>query len=374
MIYLTYNDLPSGIFQSQVIDVCHFISNQFNPPVRLVSFISLKGFLKNRKVIKSKYKKSFVLPMFPKHSTWKLNRYTLQFILLFSKEKKIIARGVFATNIALSLKEKGKINKVVFDARGAYKAEFEEYLNKIVHINDDISLLERKAIEQVDFRLAVSQKLVAYWEKQYNYHSNKHVVIPCTLSYAPKFDYTSQEIQQLREKLGYTMSDIIIIYSGSTADWQSPKILDGFLVEQLKKDERIKVILLSKFDLTQFASYTNFGNRMEQKWVGMNEVNSYLTIADYGLLIREDSITNEVASPVKFAEYLNAGLKIIVSENIGDYSNFVTANNLGYIYTKDEGISLEKVSFEEKIKMNAVSLQNFRKENFIDNYKKIIQS
>ena len=38
-----------------------------------------------------------------------------------------MARGPFAASLALRLKRSGKVDKVLFDARGAYKAELNEY-------------------------------------------------------------------------------------------------------------------------------------------------------------------------------------------------------------------------------------------------------
>ena len=55
MIYLTYNDLPSGIYYSQVTDVVNYLNSiQTKEKVRLVAFISIRGFFTNRKKIKDK--------------------------------------------------------------------------------------------------------------------------------------------------------------------------------------------------------------------------------------------------------------------------------------------------------------------------------
>jgi hypothetical protein len=78
-------------------------------------------------------------------------------------------------------------------------------------------------------------------------------------------------------------------------------------------------------------------------------VKDYLSISDYGILIREYSVTNKVASPTKFAEYLNAGLKVIISPEIGDFSAMVDKYNLGYVYHENNDmLDLKKVSNPEK--------------------------
>ena len=114
---------------------------------------------------------------------------------------------------------------------------------------------------------------------------------------------------------------------------------------------------------------------MYQTNVNPDEVFDYLCIADYGWLVREQSITNRVASPVKFAEYLISGLKILISENLGDYTAFCYENQCGVII-KDELSSptLNKLSYSEKLVIHQIALKNFTKENFKKEYQEIIRN
>ena len=126
MIYLTYNDQPSGIYNSQVIDVVKYLNSiQSAEKVKLVALISIRSFFKNRKLIKERLPESSVFPMVPKPALWRLNYFILAFFL--SKNNTIMARGPFAASLALRLKKSGKVQKVIFDSRGAYKAELNEY-------------------------------------------------------------------------------------------------------------------------------------------------------------------------------------------------------------------------------------------------------
>lgn len=373
MIYLTYNDQPSGIYNSQVIDVCRFLKTELKSDIRLIAFISLRGYSENKRKIRTQLPDAIVLPMFPRHSNWKKNTFLLRLRLSFLKGKQtVICRGMFTTNMALSLKEKGIVNKVVFDARGAYKAEFSEYLNKVVKLKDDISELERAAVHESDLRLAVSNKLVDYWVREYAYKGKNHVVIPCTLEVNKKVVFTEQELSDKRKGLGFEADDVVLVYSGSTADWQSAGSIDELMMTQLKEDPKVKVLLLSRFDLSTFQSWKVYPSRIVQKWLDPNEVPVHLAIADYGLLIREISVTNEVASPTKFAEYLSTGLKIIISAGIGDFPSFVAEHNAGSIYGKNDILKLEKSGPEEKNRMRKLASSFFTKEKYIDEYKELI--
>jgi hypothetical protein len=59
------------------------------------------------------------------------------------------------------------------------------------------------------------------------------------------------------------------------------------------------------------------------------EVPNYLVAADSALLLRDDSIINRVASPVKFAEYLLSGLPVVLTDGIGDVSTLVGHTGVG---------------------------------------------
>jgi hypothetical protein len=89
-------------------------------------------------------------------------------------------------------------------------------------------------------------------------------------------------------------------------------------------------------------------------------------------LVREDSVTNQVASPVKFAEYLAAGLQIIISEKLGDYSALVAKEGLGIVYSNALPL-LSKISYTQKSQTASFALNNFTKEKYIEQYRKLLQ-
>lgn len=62
-----------------------------------------------------------------------------------------------------------------------------------------------------------------------------------------------------------------------------------------------------------------------------DEVPLYLQEAHAGLLLRREDPVNQVASPTKFGEYLAAGLPVLLTEGIGDFSALVEDEGLGMI-------------------------------------------
>ncbi len=367
--FLTYNDPPTGVYKSQVAGVCAYLRDSHQIDVKLVALISIRSFWANRRKIRTMYPNAMVLPMFPKHRNWRKNRILLQLFVGNKSGSTIICRGIFSNKLA---RTSGQYKSVVFDGRGAYAAEFREYLGR-EHVTDDVADLEREAVHESDICLAVSNALVDHWKKEYNYENDNHVIVPCTLN-ETEFSLHEEKIRASRKKYGFTDQDVVYIYSGSIAGWQSGKMMDEYCFQVLAANTNAHFVFLSKFDLTQFESYNRFEDRIKQFWVSPEEVRNLLLCGDYGILIREQSITNKVASPTKFAEYLLAGLKVIISPNLGDYSDLVKEENLGEIFKEEKGTLIhDKLTFEEKKKLNRFAIDNFTKSVFKNEYRKIIR-
>ena len=125
---------------------------------------------------------------------------------------------------------------------------------------------------------------------------------------------------------------------------------------------------------TDMPIFKMFPQRVKFLWLSTHEVGAYLSACDYGWLVRENTDTNRVASPVKFAEYLAAGLEVIISNELGDYSNYVLVNKAGFIWNNEVPIDfLPKPTLEQKNRMVKLSKNDFMKENYREQYYKIFE-
>lgn len=374
--YLTYAEPPSGVYSSQVVDVIHFLNNELNAEIRLVSFISLHDFSKNRKKIKKEVSNAIVLPMLPKATYWRVNIIQLWLLCMILRPTSIIARNVIAANMALKIKNSTFVNAVCFDGRGAIAAEWKEYDVKVVESwKREIDYLEQRAVIESDYRIAVTEKLVDYWNLQYGYASGKHVVIPCTLnsSFQPIVTSDAKKLKA-RELLGISAKDVVLAYSGSTAGWQSFSALQQYLIPFLKQKSDNKILFLSKPEENIRQLEKEFPGQILQKWVNHHDVPSTLAACDMGILIRENSVTNQVASPTKFAEYLSAGLPVIITNNIGDYSEFVRLHHCGIVTNGEPLPSINFVDYETRSKMVELVKLNFTKKAQLNNYIQLIKN
>ena len=372
MIYLTYADQPSGVYSSQVIDVCNFLNESHNAQIRLVSFISLHSFSKNRQKTIQEMPSAIVLPMLPRMTSFGFNTLMLFFVLLMLNQRSVIARNVLATKLVLRLKSFLKL-KVCFDGRGAIAAEWNEY--QVVPIQEwktNIHTWEKSVVLNADFRIAVSEELVKYWNVRYGYNENNHVVIPCTLNTGFRPEMLKQEeIEKERQKMNFKPDDIVLVYSGSTAGWQSFDLLQGFLQKNLSENKNVKVLFLSEKDKNVDQLKIVFPDKIFQTFVKHSEVSRILKSCDIGILIREKSVTNQVASPTKFAEYLSAGLPVIISEGIGDYTSFVQQNDCGWVLDKTS-LQLNRLEISARNRLLQLVIDNFTKKSHNASYTNLI--
>ena len=375
IFYLTVNEAPSGIFSSQVIDVVKFLNKNCETEARLLAFISLRGYFANRKKIKSELPNSIVLPMYPKMQNWHKNKFLLSIFCSSYKPKTIIARSVIATKLALLMRDKNRCAKVVYDGRGAIEVEWREYkvVTDTVLLNA-ISSLEKEVILKSDHRIAVSNALVDLWKSEYSYNNTKHVVIPCTInSDFEKIKISEKLILEKRKELNLDVNDTVFVYSGSVAGWQSFNLLASFLGAVLKKSASNKVVFFSPADPNLDELQKLFPQQVIRKHLNPSQVSNYLIVGDYGLLIRENSVTNKVASPVKYAEYVASGLKVILSNDLGDYSKISIEKNWGFIFSEfNDGII--KPTLSEKQNISTEGIQFFSKQNYKEQYKQLISA
>lgn len=70
------------------------------------------------------------------------------------------------------------------------------------------------------------------------------------------------------------------------------------------------------------------------------EMNQFLTKAEFGFLLRDPLPLNKVASPIKFGEYVSCGVSVIISPCVGDFSEMVEKYNAGLVWSGSENEAL----------------------------------
>lgn len=372
IFYLTFNDAPSGIFKSQVIDVAALLETLSGETVKIVAFVSARTFKSASKWILQNRPDSWVVPMVPGIDHWEKNSSTLRWMLRHDSRPKIIARGPLACNLAMRSFENGRI---MYDGRGAVAAEEEEYnVFGTSKVGGQIAAIEQTAVLESRAQIAVSNALVNYWTDRFSFQQQYTTVIPCSLSDDFLIRYDGEPV---RRKWGFHSTNIVLAFSGSLSGWHSFESLHHRLDKALRNQPNLAVVFFSKEHPAIEALQHEHPGRVRREWLDHKDVPTALTACDFGLLIRDKNTTNKVSSPVKFAEYLSCGLPVIISEEIGDFTAFVQSKGCGHVIADDneDFPKLERLSADEKEQVRQLGLHYFSKssETVRNAYRTVLQ-
>ncbi len=360
VFYLTFSYYPSGVFRSQIIDVVKLLREISDKEVRLVSFFSIRVYFKCRKWVKKELPDAIVLPIVFGMKRWEWHSRLLG--LFMKKTDLIIGRNPMGSKVGLNFTP-----NVVFDGRSALRGEILEY-NMAQNAVLDRSFIEAEeyVVKHAKHRLAVSQELVRFWKDELDYSGQDHTVIPCSLAYSHN--------KALVERA--TNKRIRLLFSGGGSPWQTQENKHHWIRTILRERPETEFVFLTKKDTFIEGLIADHPDRVQCKWLEPEQVFDELCLADYGILLREDNLTNRVSSPVKFAEYLNAGLNVIISSCVKDFAGFVRKHDCGIVMDEpDTEIALHAATHSERLKNRGLAEAHFSKDSqsIRSGYKKILE-
>lgn len=234
-------------------------------------------------------------------------------------------RGESAAQWGLRMRDLFPGDKVVLDVRGYWPAEklYErgiEYPEKAM--GADLALYDTlherltKTISKVDGVTTVSESLRTLLIEKAGATAGC-AVVPCCVSAVVSGDRRAE----LRDSWGVGTDEIVVVYSGTTAAYQHLEDLTiPFMKALMDADSRIRpAFFSSQIDkITVMLQHAGVDlERVLLKKFRQDEVGSALSACDAGILIRKPTLVNRVANPVKIAEYLAAGLPIIIEKGVG---------------------------------------------------------
>ncbi len=224
-----------------------------------------------------------------------------------------------------------KLNAVsIFDVRGLVGLEKQLLIGPTVK-SRLLSWLELYEVRRVDRLGAVSTNLKHYLSR--NADREDTIVIPsCFNEQSFYFDPVARKV--LRSAFGLTEDNILLCYSGGTDTWQRIGDLIVVLKKVCSADRRCKALFLTNnrdevAGLLREAAFPS--DQALIHGCSHKEVHRYLSAADLGFIMRHDTTVNNVASPVKVAEYLACGLPVILTRGIGDYSEMLPGAGVGVL-------------------------------------------
>ena len=170
---------------------------------------------------------------------------------------------------------------------------------------------------------------------QTKYQIHKEIdVIPCCVNTA-NFRFDAAARQTIRGELGLRDDEKLLVYVGKIGRRYKVEETFDFFRAARKRCPSLKLLIVSPdapADFIEIArgrgvDYTAFSVVAAAHY----EVGRYLSAADAGLALINSSSSERGASPVKIAEYLACNLPVVMTDGIGDLSEFVDQNRVGAI-------------------------------------------
>jgi hypothetical protein len=333
--YFLYDEGYSGVIESQALDVVRFFKNENECDSVLIASLPFRS----HRRVKRRYEESLgqgIITTIALPQKMQVILNWLEVIRLTRQLKKakvdlLVCRNALACSLALKARKmlgKSFKVKVCYDGRGALKAEAQEYNVYPDFLKPLLFESERNAVLNSDMRIAVSEELVAWWESEYGYDAKNHIVIPTTISTLHENFDPAPHREEWRETFGFKTEDAVMAFAGGKADWQGMDFWLPHMHGWLRNMPELKLLLLTPGNSSIAELCSAFPNRIVNTFVAHHNVLKALSAADYGILWRNPSTTNIVASPTKMSEYVQAGLPIITNEGI-NVSRLIVEKHLG---------------------------------------------
>ncbi|RJO70200.1 MAG: glycosyltransferase [Myxococcales bacterium] len=196
---------------------------------------------------------------------------------------------------------------------------------------------ERRAVLDADLTFVVSEAFKRYVIDEYGAAEDKILVTPSCAD-TNEFRIDENARAGIRAEIGVGDRPVIA-FVGSA---QGYHVFDEVLrfvqaAREIRPDVFALVLTTDPEAVRSALSEADLGDSSAVRRVPHAEVPRWLNAADLGLLLREPSLVNAVASPVKAAEYLACGLPLAISEGVGDLSALVRQEKLGVVVETLDG-------------------------------------
>ena len=350
IIHVAGNNLlkDTGFSQQFFMEIVELKKQGFD--ISVLMFCHIKHFFKKNKIkkIRQKYKKKnidiIVVPwflvgkIFIEYCYFPI-AYAVAAYLIFYKKIKIFhvhtmpcLRFFLPFKHFVSLLLLNDIHGVVIEEK-----IYNNQLNNNSFQHKYHNFFEEKIMKCCDINFCVSKKMIEYYIKKHKLEFNNFRLTRST--YDPEifkdFDYSKK--LSAKKKLGLK-NKIVFLYMGHKKAWQLTEAVVNIFSDIQKHLPDSMIIFLSDDVEGITKSLQYYGIDKENyiiTYVPHDEVPMYSYAADIAIILRDDSIVNRVASPVKFSEYIASGAMVIISNNIGDLPEIVKKYNIGYVIKKN---------------------------------------
>lgn len=359
ILYLSVieNPVNNGIIMSQSISLMSEVQKTSENRFIFFSVPSKKLFLRNSQAERDGFIKhlqlnnidSIIMPI-PFLSNHAIRIIFLPFLLSFILPKLLLTVYLRDIEIIHSRSYPASLigliaallcrKKHIFDMRGVYPEEgeflFPSWHRKSLNFKG-WKFLEQWMLKYSDHIVVVSNSfrdfIMAEYQNLKEVLHAKISVIPCGTRY-DSVDFIC------RSSLSHPIQ---FVYSGTLDGWTTPQLL-AKVFKKLIESNNVELHLNIYTHTASATVEKAFRNELIPRYsydiesLNAKEVKQKLLQNNFGILVREKSIVNEVSFPVKFGEYMASGLPTV--------TNAATKGINQFIYTYKVGVVMEDVNFK----------------------------
>jgi hypothetical protein len=196
-------------------------------------------------------------------------------------------------------------------------------------------------VTNADHVVVVSDKLCDYLGERYSLPKARVSVIPCCAD-ASAFNWNMERRNAHRKSLGLA-DKFVCTHLGSFFEWYEPELLVQ-LFEQIRasiSNAHLLVVTGTTGNVVDFLQQRLTPATFTVVSAQHDQVPALLNASDIGFLLLRPSPNIRTSSPAKFSEYLNCGLPVLITADVGDFSDLIATHGAGQVVQNGSVLSPE---------------------------------
>jgi glycosyltransferase involved in cell wall biosynthesis len=146
------------------------------------------------------------------------------------------------------------------------------------------------------------------------------------------FRWDTQRRDAMRRQLGLEQK-LVCTHLGSFFEWYEPELLVHLFrqIRERQADAHLLVVTPGQDAVREYLTSRFPADAFTVMSAPHDQVPALLNASDLGFLLLRPSPNIKTSSPAKFSEYLNCGLPVLITSDVGDYSELVRASDAGMV-------------------------------------------
>ena len=260
----------------------------------------------------------------------------------------IDARSPMAGVIALAWRRCYPSARIVTDYRGYLYEEYRQALSRqplVQRILGRFILRELRSHEIHCARHSDAIRCISIPWKQtiietFGAEEGRVTVVPCCVN-TDLFRYDPQEREQARAELKIEPGHFVIVFSGSLGcgyGYSARQVFETYRKLRFRRPCNLLLITPHPQDAREAMRNSDVPNDEVRLLTGrIEDVARWCQAGDLGLILLPRDEARRVCCPIKFGEYLRAGMRVLATPGLGDLPEWIPRLRVGHVVDIEAG-------------------------------------